>query len=148
MIREKTKRGRVRSSKTFVPLYATDAADLDGPVVAVIEADGTMSDADFAKLYDSDGPAGPILRVNGVLEGPGNYTAGQALDSVKTMAETAYTVKPFLAGREKGLEVKEAGTGLLILSLILAAILGGYGYLRKRSLDKAKAAEQDFVGEA
>ena len=39
------------------------------------------------------------------------------------------------------------GNTLLILGLILAAIFGGYGFFRKRSVDKARAEEEAYYSD-
>jgi hypothetical protein len=137
------RRGRTTGRELFIPLYPTDAADLNGPVSAVIEIDGMVSDEQLGQFYVADGPAAPVFVVNGVLDAGSNMDVGKAFEGRKTVAETVYTVRPFMNGREAGLKPKESGTGLLILGLIVAAVLGGYGFLRKRSLDKAKARIAD-----
>ncbi len=141
MILERKKRGRVRSTDSFIPLYPTDATDFSGPVVAVMEVDGVASDEAIAAMLEGDGPAGPVLRINGVFKGGADRNVSEAFEGRKTLAQTMYTVKPFLEGREAGLEVKEAGTPLLIIGFILALIVGGYGYFRKTRLDKKREEE-------
>ena len=149
MIAERKKRGRVRSRTTFVPLYSTTAPDFEGAVIGVLEVDGEITDAELEAMYTADGPAGPIFTVNGVLdESTLNSGAVKALSGVKTVADAVYTVEPFLNGREEGLAVKEHGSNLLIFALILAALVGGYGFLRKRSLDKAAEEDAAMMGAA
>ncbi|MEO1730507.1 MAG: hypothetical protein AAFR64_07185 [Pseudomonadota bacterium] len=139
---EKKRRRGGRSYEVFVPLYPTDATDLSAPVAAVMEIDGRVSDEKLAQFYITDGPAGPIFAINGVWDGSNNGDADDAFEGYKTIASTVTTVRPFLDGREAGLQAKEAGTPLLIGGLILALLMGIYGYFRKRSVDNAKAEEE------
>lgn len=138
----KTRRGRERGRELFIPLYPTDAADFSGPVAAVIEIKGTVSDAQFEAMFAGDGPAGPVLMANGVLSAGASGDARTALEGRKTLAANIYTIKPFMNGREADLKPTGMGGALLGLALAIAAILGGYGYFRKRQADAAKLAEQ------
>ena len=142
MVLERTKRGRTRSSETFIPLYATDAADFSAPVAAVMEIDGSVSDEALFQMYVEDGPAGPIFAINGLLDDTTNLDVPKAFEGIKAVSDGPfYTVRPFLEGREEGLKPRNAGTGLLIFALVIAALLGGYGYFRKTRLDAAKEEE-------
>ncbi|MEM6856906.1 MAG: hypothetical protein AAF559_03470 [Pseudomonadota bacterium] len=141
MTLEKKRRRGGRSYETFVPLYPTDATDFSAPVAAVAEVDGVFPEAKFAELFSGEGPAGPLFTINGVWDGRNNGDADDAFEGYKEIAGTVMTVRPFLDGREAGLEVKETGTPLLITSLVLALIVGGYGYFRKTRQDKQREEE-------
>lgn len=144
----RSKRGSVRSRTLFAPLHPADAADFSGPVVAVMEIDGVVSDEQLAQFYSEDGAAGPILVLNGVLEGGSNGDAREALASHVNLAPDFRTIKPFKNGRADGLKPSGMGSTLLILGLILAAILGGFGFFRKRQLDARKAEEEAYFAAA
>ena len=138
----RTKRGRERGRKLFVPMHPADAADFSAPALAVMEIDGAVSDGELAQFYVADGAVGPVFVLNGVLEGGTGSDVAQAFEGRVTLAPDAPTVIPFVEGREAALQAKNMGMTLLILGLVLAALLGGYGYLRKRHLDAQRAAEE------
>jgi len=138
----KTKNGAATGSDLFIPLYPTDAKDLSGPVTAVIEINGTVSDAQLDALYDSDGPAGPVLMANGVLSEGTSSDARTALEGRKTLAAKVYTIEPFINGRKEGLKPTGQGSTLLGFAFVIAALLGGYGYYRKRQADHAATLAQ------
>lgn len=138
----KTRRGLERGRKLFIPLYPTDATDFSGPVTAVVEIRGAVSDAQLDAMYVGDGPAGPVLMTNGVLSARSGGDARKALEARKTLAAEFYTIEPFMNGRDQDLKPKGMGSVLLGLAFVIAALLGGYGYFRKRKADAAKQSEQ------
>ncbi len=138
----KTKRGSERGRKLFTPLFPADAEDFSGEVLAIMEIDGMVTDQQLDQMYVDDGAVGPILLINGVLEGGHNGDANEALASRVNLASDYRTIKPFINGRQAGLEPKGMGSTMLILGLIIAAILGGFGFFRKRSLDKRREMEE------
>lgn len=137
-----TKRGRETGRELFIALYPTDAADFSGPVTAVLEIDGVVSDEQLGEMYVGDGPAGPVFLANGILSEGSNSDASEAFAGRKTLAPSIYTITPFIEGREAGLKPTEMGSTFLMLGLILAAVVGGYGYFLKRRRD-ARSAEQE-----
>ncbi len=138
----KTKNGRTIGTDLFIPLYPTDAKDLNGPVTAVLEISGNATDEQIEAMFESEGPAGPVLLANGVLnEGTGS-DAREAFNGRKTLAADFYTIEPFMNGRKEGLKAADMGTTWLLAGLILAAALGGYGFFRKRQLDAAARRNQ------
>lgn len=148
MVLERRKRGITRSSETFIPLFPTDADDFSAPVSAVIEIDGNVSDEALSQLYVADGPAGPVFVINGILDDGSNRDIAKAFEGFKEVASgPVYTVRPFIEGREAGLKPREAGLPMLLAALALAAVLGGYGYFRKRRLDAQKAEEEALYAE-
>ena len=143
----KTKRGSERGRTLYAPLYPADAADFSGEALAVMEISGSVSDDQLAQFYVSDGAAGPVLVLNGLLEGAGNNKAFDALGQSVKLTNGFRTIKPFVNGRQVDLKPTGMGNVLLMLSLVLAAIFGGYGYFRKRSVDKARAEEEAHFAE-
>lgn len=143
-----TRRGRTRSRELFIALYATDATDFSGPVTAVLEIDGVISDERLGEFYVGDGPAGPVFLANGVLTEGSNRDVDKAFEGRKTVAESVYTIRPFLEGRAEGLKPTGMGPVILVLGLILGALLGGYGFFRKRRVDAAKEQEAAELAEA
>ena len=143
----RTKRGSERGRTLFAPLYPADAADFSGTALAVMEISGKVSDEDLGQFYVEDGAAGPILVLNGVLEGGINGDANDALAENVTLATGYKTIKPFVNGREVDLKSSGMGSTFLILGLILAAIVGGFGYFRKRREDANRAAEEAYYAE-
>lgn len=131
----------------FIPLHSTEAADLTAPAIAIIEIDGTVSDEQLEQFYAGDGPVGPVLVVNGVLSGGFNKDAQDAMSGNAELAADFYTIQPFMNGREEGLKVTGGGPIMAILGLILALILGAYGYFRKKREEKLIAEAEAFYAE-
>ncbi|WP_299196253.1 hypothetical protein [uncultured Erythrobacter sp.] len=140
----KTRRGRERGRKLFAPLYPADAADFSAPATAILEIDGRVSDDELGQFYLEDGASGPVLVLNGVLESSFNSDAREALENSVALADGFYTIKPFVNGREVDLKPSGNASIFVIFGLILAALLGGYGFLRKRYLDKQRAEEEAY----
>jgi hypothetical protein len=138
----KTKNGRTIGTDLFIPLYPTDAKDLNGPVTAVLEIRGNATDEQVEAMFESEGPAGPVLVANGVLYDGTNSDARKAFDKRKTVAADLYTIQPFMNGRKEGLRASGRAPNWLYTGLILAAALGGYGFFRKRQLDAAARRNQ------
>ena len=114
-----------------------------------MEIDGSVSDDALFQMYVADGPAGPIFTINGILDDTTNLDVPKAFEGIKSVSDGPfYTVRPFLEGREEGLKPRNVGTGLLILALVIAALLGGYGYFRKMRLDAAKEDEEAPLADA
>ncbi|MDY7097535.1 MAG: hypothetical protein SXU28_05300 [Pseudomonadota bacterium] len=144
----RSRRGRERSRTLFVPLYPTDAEDFSGEAIVLLEMDGYITDEQLvAMMLPEDGPAGPIMIANGVLESGINSKARDGFEGAITLSADARTVEPFLNGRETDLQPKDMGMTLLIAALVIAGLLGGYGYFRKRKEDAAKAEEQALYAE-
>ena len=143
-VTKKRRRGSP-SYSLFIPLYPTDAADFSAPAIAVIEIDRLVSDNRLAEFYVDDGPAGPIFEVNGVWSGGGNSDATNAFLGKVELASDFRTVEPFMRGREDALKTGGNPELLIIIGLILAAVVGGYGFLRKRMLDKAREEEAAYA---
>jgi hypothetical protein len=139
----KTKNGRTVGTDLYIPLYPTDAKDLTGPVSAVLEIRGNATDEQIEAMFESEGPAGPVLVVNGVLYDGTNGDAREAFSGRKTVAADLYTIQPFMKGRKEGLKPADMGGTWLLAGLVLAAALGGYGFFRKRQLDAARRNQHD-----
>lgn len=137
-----SRRGRTRSRELFIALYPTDAEELSGPVAAVLEIDGVVSDEQLDAMYVGDGPAGPVLLADGVLSAGANSDVKKAFEGRKTVADTVYTIRPFMEGREEGLKPTGMGVVILMIGLVLAAAVGGYGYFRKRRQDAETARNE------
>ena len=138
----RTKRGSERGRKVFMPLFPADAPDFTGQALGVMQVDSALSDQELERMYVADGPAGPVFLINGTLEGINSSEALEALSPHVSLAPGFHTVKPFLGGREAALSEEGMGSILLILGLVLAGLLGGYGFLRKRHLGKQREAEE------
>lgn len=139
----KTKNGRTVGTDLYIPLYPTDAKDFTGPVTAVLEIRGNATDEQIEAMIESEGPAGPVLVANGVLHDGKSTDAREALDGRKTLAGDYYAVQPFMKGRAEGLKAGDMGSTWLLAGLVLAAVLGGYGFLRKRQLEAAQRRQYD-----
>ena len=135
----RTKRGSERGRKLFTPLYPADAENFSGPALAIMQIDGTVSDEQLGQFYLEDGPAGPILLLNGVLEGGKSGDVNKAFGDSVNLAPDVRTIEPFIDGREVALNRKGSGSMLLGLGFLLAALLAGFGYYRKRRLEKERA---------
>ena len=140
-----TKRGRERSRKLFMPLYPADAEDLSQPAPAVMQIDGFISDDELFQLAQGAGPAGAIFVLNGRLEAGSNSDAAKAFAGKAELAPNFVTVNVFAKGREAALRSSDSHMFALILGLVLAMLVAGYGWLRKRKLDKDQLAyEQQY----
>ncbi|WOE74424.1 hypothetical protein [Alterisphingorhabdus coralli] len=129
------RRGGSRTiTKLYMPLYPADAKDFSAPAPAVMEVRGKILDQQLESLMVAEGPAGPVLELNGQLEGGGNSGAEEALPNTQ-FAENFVTINVFKDGREVALQ-KDGNPGfILMLSLILAIASVVYGFIRKRFLD-------------
>ncbi|WP_438726583.1 hypothetical protein ACR9YC_09055 [Parasphingorhabdus sp. DH2-15] len=141
----RTKRGRERSRKLFMPLYPVDATDFSAPAKAVMEIDGIVSDEQLLQLVADEGQAGMVFVLNGRLEAGGNSDASQAMAGKAALEPAFVTVNVFPNGREAALRSSDSHMFVLILGLVLAMLVAGYGWLRKRKLDKDQLAyEQQY----
>lgn len=136
----RTKRGRERGRTVFLPLHPADAEDFSGPALGVLEVDGELSEEALARMYVADGPAGPVFVINGILDGGPNSGAADAFRGDVELADGVRTIQPFLEGREAELSNKGSGFLFVVLGLVLALLVGGYGFMRKRHLDAKQAA--------
>jgi len=145
MIVTRTKRGRERSRKELIPIYPSVAEDFTGPMIGVLEIGETFSDEAFEGMIIGEGPVGYIFGMNGKLVGSADSDARRAFDDIgKPLAETVYTVELYEKGRDMALKPLKAGNAFLSILLVLAAGLGGYGFFRKRSLEKQALEEQTY----
>jgi hypothetical protein len=144
----KSKRGIERNRSLYAPLYPADAQDFSAPATAIMEIEGAVSDDEIGQFYVEDGAVGPVLVLNGVLESSFNSDARKALESNVALGTEFYTIKPFVNGREVDLKPKGNAMIFVIFGLILATVLGGYGYFRKRALDAERAADEAYYADA
>jgi hypothetical protein len=142
-----SKRGVERSRTTVGRLYPVGAKDKNAPAPAVLATHDGLSDVQISTMAAGTGPIGPILKINGREDGRGGIAldADKALESGPPVAEARLYIQPFVNGREAGLAKKGGAGGVLGLGAVAAALLGFYGWWRRRKEQRQKALEAEMA---
>jgi hypothetical protein len=124
----RTRKNEVREQWVIAPIYATTAADSQGPAIGMLLQRGMVSDAQLERLVVGRGPFGPLLELNGTSVDPASER--EALATVRdriAIAPGAVYVDPFEAGRRNGLKASTNGRDTAIGAAVVSLLIGLYG---------------------
>lgn len=124
----------VTDTWTVVPLYATNATAKEDAARAAIIHKGGLTERQLIDMVVGEGAFGPLMRVDGVLaeEGEAAKVLGEGVGGRFRTSEAAIAVDPFVAGRAAGLAASDDGRTAAAVIIFVAALVGGYGFLRRR----------------
>jgi hypothetical protein len=141
----KTKRGVERGRTIVGRLYPVAAKDRSQPAPGVLVTKDGLSDAQIMAMVVSPGAFGPIIRLNGRNDDGLSYDASEATKSGDPVAENAVYVEPFAKGRDAALVAKDDAAGVGGVFLVISALVGAYGWWRRRREQKQKAIEDEMA---
>ncbi|MEM6913427.1 MAG: hypothetical protein AAF511_05570 [Pseudomonadota bacterium] len=148
----KTEDGEIKNHAQMIPLYAVNATSFAVAPDAVLFENIYKSDSNpigFNEMLEKrtmgQGPIGPIIEVNGLLE-TGTTASSMVSDAFmnanRTYDSNATLIDPFLGPREEELQLEYDPYLILPVFLGLSALLLIYGnYVRRRSTTERKAAQ-------
>lgn len=124
-----TKDGSVVKRWFVAPLYPVAAKTPAGLATGAIVQEGNITDPQLKSFIVSEGPFGPVMRLNGKLTEGGNAISEAAKSGV-IVGPTPVYVDPFEDGRAAAFAPSNDGRDGSLLVLIAGLALIGYGLIR------------------
>ena len=140
-----SKNGDERDRFVLAPLYPVSAKDFSGPAYGVITERDQLTNTQIKGLIAGDGPAGPILRLDGELLSYSDVRKAIESDFGRnlTLSRGAIFIDPYERGRAAALAPSTSGRDAAIfvagLSLFLGLLGGFFPAIRAARLPVATA---------